>query len=56
MRCIGYGDTEGLCKNQAEKTQTNGGVWCKECNKRRLAAIEKQFADMMDRFGERKKR
>lgn len=56
MRCIGYGETEGKCKNQGLKNKTNCGAWCESCNKIRLEAIDKQFADMMDRFGEGKKK
>ena len=55
MKCLGYGETEGKCKNQAVKTKTNGGFWCKKCNQARLAAIDKQFAAMMERFEEKEK-
>lgn len=53
MKCIGYAETEGKCKNKAVKTETNGGVWCKECNQARLEGIDWQFKSIMDRFEEK---
>jgi hypothetical protein len=56
MKCIGYGDTEGNCDKEAVQTNTNGGFWCEECNKDRLATIDKQFAAIMERFEEKEKK
>lgn len=56
MKCLGYGKTEGKCENKPVKTKTNGGFWCDSCNKLRLESIDQQFAAMMDKFGEGKKK
>jgi hypothetical protein len=56
MKCMGYGEIEGKCDNKAVKTKMNGGFWCADCNKSRLATIDKQFAAMMERFEEKEKK
>ena len=47
--CIGYGKTEGICKNLTGK---NSKIWCDSCDKDRRATVTKQLEDIVKSFKE----
>lgn len=51
-KCIGYGEHELKCQNQAEE----GSYWCDRCDKIRVATITKQFEGILKKFDTRKER
>jgi len=48
MKCIGYGEFEGKCDNEAGTPWTP--YWCLRCDKIRRATITKQLEDIRDSF------
>ena len=40
-KCIGYGEKEGTCNNQADTPW--GPYWCEKCNQARMKNIVKRF-------------
>lgn len=47
-RCIGYGETEGVCTNVAGTPWTP--LWCPACDEKRRAAIDKSLREIEQRF------
>ncbi len=47
-KCIGFGDKEGCCDNEAG-TQW-GPLWCLECDEKRIAHIDAQMQKISTKF------
>ena len=48
-KCIGFGDNQNKCNNNAGK-DLRGPLWCKECNDKRIAHIDKQLKILHKNF------
>lgn len=48
MKCLGFGEYEGKCKNLAGSSHSK--YWCERCDKIRLDTLNKQFADIDKQF------
>lgn len=42
-RCIGFGEREGVCRNEAGGPPRDNPIWCGECDTARIAYISGQF-------------
>ncbi len=49
-RCLGFGENEGKCENEAGSTHSP--YWCQECDEKRRAHISAQMEAIMARFDE----
>jgi hypothetical protein len=49
--CIGYGEREGVCENEAGTPWTR--LWCLPCDEERRAALTRQMAEITAAFDER---
>lgn len=47
MRCIGFGDREDVCENEAT---TPAGIWCVPCEEDRRETIAEQLERVGARF------
>jgi hypothetical protein len=54
MKCIGYGEFENKCPNDAAPKGSyswkRGPFWCERCNNMRIDTISKQFNEISKRF------
>jgi hypothetical protein len=50
-KCIGYGEFEGKCDNDAGSTHSE--YWCQRCDDIRLATIDASLEGMIERLGQR---
>lgn len=48
MRCIGFGQHEGNCENEAGTERT--AHWCQRCDDMRIDHISKRFDEMEKRM------
>jgi len=46
--CIGWGDREGVCENEAGTTWTR--LWCSDCDERRRAHITAEMEKVTAAF------
>ena len=46
MKCIGFGEFEGKCTNEAGNEYSQKSLWCSRCNKLRIEHISKQFEEI----------
>jgi hypothetical protein len=47
-RCIGFGEREGGCKNEAGTPWTH--LWCSQCDEERRAYLTGQFEALSEMF------
>jgi len=48
MKCIGFGEYEKKCDNQAGSRHSKH--WCQRCDNLRLAHIDKRFKEIQKHF------
>lgn len=49
-RCIGFGEREGVCENDAGGPPRDNPVWCGECDTARIEYLSGQFKKIEEGF------
>ena len=47
-RCIGFGEREGICENDAGGPPRDNPIWCGECDKARIEYLSGQFVKLSE--------